>query len=230
MDNERLKEACNKIKIIKDNLPAKIYPEMVSIKAKIPFKVLTLRELLIHRVGDLGDAACELYANSKVVPAIIITRALMETVAVMYYLYNIVNKAVISKSLKGFNDKIMCMLMGIRSGNSKTKPIHIMDCIRELNKWFEHFLEEYDNLSDIAHPNWFGLFGYYGKVKKEEMEIILGEGIRKVEAPFVMGVTGLSTAIEIFINFYDKIADVLPDFITLCETSLINEVSDLKTK
>src|SRR5713226_5901821 len=81
---QTLKEARGFVDAIASSLPKQIQAAALTWKSKIPFKALTVRESLFHRVSALASAAVELFEAHRVIPAIILTRAVVETVAVMF--------------------------------------------------------------------------------------------------------------------------------------------------
>ena len=44
-------------------LPAEVSAPACTHKSKLPYKCLSLRELLIHRISDLADASIELFEH-----------------------------------------------------------------------------------------------------------------------------------------------------------------------
>ena len=82
-----LKEANKLCENIRQNLPNVADPAAVSIESKIPFKVLSIRELMLWRISDISDSAHELYKNEEIVSAIILTRSVMESVSVLFVLF-----------------------------------------------------------------------------------------------------------------------------------------------
>jgi len=84
---ELREEAKNLSQNIKEQLPLLADPATVSHFAKIPFKVLSIRELMIWRVSDLSESAINLIERFHIVGAIILIRAIIECVSLIYYLY-----------------------------------------------------------------------------------------------------------------------------------------------
>lgn len=85
--SEKLVEARQLADLIANCLPEKIEASGLTLKSKIPFKVVSLRELLIHRISALATPAVELYENSQYLGGVVLTRAVMETVALAYSLH-----------------------------------------------------------------------------------------------------------------------------------------------
>ena len=103
-DAELLEEACALSDQINSNLPDKIEAAALSHISKLPFKALTLRETLIHRMADLSDAAISLYKSSNIVPAIIMIRSVFETSAVLFWLFKKLKHVSETSDLYDIND------------------------------------------------------------------------------------------------------------------------------
>ena len=63
---------------IANSLPDQVNPATLTLKSKLPFKVLSLRELLIHRVSALAVATVDLQDRSNHLAAAILTRSSRE--------------------------------------------------------------------------------------------------------------------------------------------------------
>src|SRR5215475_4101125 len=86
-DPQRLELAKQLALNIRGSLPKALYAGSFTLKSKLPYKATSFRELLIHRVSDIADVAIELYESNRLVPAFILTRALVETTAILYWLH-----------------------------------------------------------------------------------------------------------------------------------------------
>jgi len=109
-----LDEVSTFLKLINVNLPKKISAASLSHHSKLPFKAFSLRGVLVHRITDLTEVAIDLYEADKVVPAIIMTRSVFETTAVLYLLYKKIKKAAMTKMLGVIDDFLMKSLFGGR--------------------------------------------------------------------------------------------------------------------
>jgi uncharacterized YccA/Bax inhibitor family protein len=77
-----LAEAKGRSDLIAKSLPLKVVAAALTFKSKLPFKALSVREVLIYRVSALSAAAVEMFEQRRLVPAAVLTRAVVETVAV----------------------------------------------------------------------------------------------------------------------------------------------------
>ena len=84
--------------------PPRVDPATISTKAKIPFKALCIREVLLYRVSELAEVALMCYQQNQLVAAATLTRALLESVALLYWLYKELTAAVAEKSTGKIDD------------------------------------------------------------------------------------------------------------------------------
>lgn len=80
-DAQRLREAREYSERFTASLPQHINAATLTVKSKLPFKALSIRELLLHRMAALSTAAVDLFSHKRVIPAVILTRAVVETLA-----------------------------------------------------------------------------------------------------------------------------------------------------
>jgi hypothetical protein len=206
------------IEEFKTRLPSEINANDSVSRSKLPWKVLSIRGPLLYRVIDLAEPACRLYEENMMAAAFTLTRSTLETSAMIYWLYSKMDDAVkTGKAGKALDDLLMRALLG-RRDRSHRQPINVLTCIGHMNKQFEGWEEMYSNLSEYAHPNWFGVMSLYGKLDRQAKRLNLqwpelgtraGEGL-----PLLLG------ALELFKFYYDESSDLLPAFIRVCDDNL----------
>jgi hypothetical protein len=69
-----------------NTLPKELYLGSFTLQSKLPWKGTLFRELLLHRFSDFLDTTLELYEADRIIPAFVLTRAIMENTAMMYWL------------------------------------------------------------------------------------------------------------------------------------------------
>ena len=74
------------------SLPATVDPAMLTLRSKLPFKALSIREMLIHRVSALADAAVLLFERHNYLGGVVVTRSILETVAIASALERALNQ------------------------------------------------------------------------------------------------------------------------------------------
>src|SRR5258708_1364154 len=113
------------------SLPDRIQISALTFKSKLPFKALAIRELLIHRVSELASSAVENFEIGRVVSGIALTRAVMETGALIFELHRRVTQFLVDKNVEQFDSFLMISLMG--SHNNADLPL-AMNVLTVINR------------------------------------------------------------------------------------------------
>jgi len=199
-------------------LPEVIHPQEVSSKAKIPYKVLMLRELLIHRMAELSDEARILLSAKKVLPSLILARAAFETTAALFTLRKKIKSVLDSEKLGQIDDEVVKLVLGSRSGIGTVEAFNVLTFIDHLNETFEGLRKTYEDLCDFTHPNWSGCYGVYGQLDRQTKSVTFKKNSGKaLEFPYSLGITSLVMALEIFIDHYHELSEILPKFTEVCD-------------
>lgn len=114
-DEEALAEAKEFAQRLAASLPDVIPAAGLTHKSKLPFKALSIRELLIHRGSELASAAVENFERRRIVAGVSLTRALIETVAVLFALHKSVARFLDDHDSEVFDSFLMKTLMGSRN-------------------------------------------------------------------------------------------------------------------
>lgn len=207
---------------IRLSLPPRIDPATVSTKAKIPFKALCIREVLLYRVSELGNAGLECYQQKQLVAAGILSRSLMESVAVLYWMNEKIKTSVENGSTGDIDDFFKKVLIGSRNGSSPLDAYNVLKAIDIVTKDIPHYRNLYEELSEIAHPNYSGALGAYAKRNQETVCYELDTA--RLPWPMILG--PLVTSLELFVHFYDGMILYLKQFAQLCEKELERTVRE----
>lgn len=81
-----MSEIPESLEVLEASLPKQINGYALSLRSKLPWKVMLYREALIWRVVELGRGAFENLRGDKLVSGIVLTRAAVETAAALWYL------------------------------------------------------------------------------------------------------------------------------------------------
>ncbi len=206
--------------MLESNLPRRVDPTSVSLSAKIPFKALIYREVLIWRFVELTRSAFENYTNSRLGSATVLTRAAVETTAALWYLDGKIGDVIEKSNVGGIDEHLMRLLCGYKNVPDMPDPINVLTFVDRVDKKIDGFRSEYDELSEFAHPNWCGTSLLYSKDNKEKIWTDFGNDIKNLEHVKEVGTSNLVTALEIFDHKYNRIADMMPEFIKICECEL----------
>ncbi len=205
-DEEILAEAKEFAVRLTASLPDRIQISALTFKSKLPFKALAIRELLIHRVSELASSAVENFEIGRVVSGIALTRAVMETGALIFELHRRVTQFLVDKNVEQFDSFLMISLMGSHNNADLPLAMNVLTVIDRMNKTIDGVRSTYDTLCEVTHPNWAGTMGSFGEIDKEKLELKLGSSDRATG--FRVGVNALSGALMTFEHYYNALAEL----------------------
>jgi hypothetical protein len=224
-----MEEIRGRIELLESNLPARVDAMAVSPISKLPYKALLYREALIWRMAELGREALESFEKNKLVSAIVLTRATVETSAALWCLCAKIGAVVKSGVVGDIDDYLTRLMMGTATGASSTDPnatdpvlprsIKVGAFLKQVDKDIEGFSHQYGILSEYAHPNWAGTALLYSKHNPEDRCTIFGQNTRG-DSTKNIGVVNLSVALMMFERSYTRVGDLMAAFIALCESRL----------
>lgn len=206
-DAERFALAKQLASSLRASLPNELCAGSFTLRSKLPYKATSFREVLIHRISDIADVAIDLYQNDRLVPAFIETRAVVETTAMIYWLYRKSCEFVEKPDEDSFDEFLMQGIFGSRDGTTKHESYNVLTAVDRLDKKFNGLGQMYDTLCEFTHPNWSGVMGSYSKIDKEKYVLYLGKEHRK--PPLSFGLGPLIVSLVIFRDYYNALADVL---------------------
>jgi hypothetical protein len=212
-----LQEAKLYVESLRSSLVKRTDPAQVSTIAKIPYKALEIREALLYRATDLADAACMLFEKENLVSAACVSRALQETVAVLFCVNRRVKETIKNKDIDRLDDDLMIILMGTKNNPELPDPKNILSMIDRVDKEIPSFRALYDNLSEFAHPNWAGTLGIYSKINKEKVWTDFGRNIKGGDAVRYQAIPVLYASLKLIVHIYDEFVEFLPQLATICE-------------
>jgi len=192
---------------IREGLPKGVNARAFTLESKLSFKVTSLREVLIHRIAELALTAVELYESDKLVSAFVVTRAVIETVAMIYWLHEKVMEFLSSKDIQKLDDFLMRAMLGSRDGTTSLDSYNVLAAVDRVDKEFLDFRKMYDRLCEFTHPNWSGVLGSYGKIDRERFILRLGSDLRR--QPIAFGLEPLIGGLTIFEHYYNDLAGLL---------------------
>ena len=172
-------------------------------KWKVTYQSYCLRETVAWRFLDILEQSWFLHENGKALGARILLRSAVETIAILIYVNQLIEK-VISESItfNEFQQKMLNLLAGSRNSLSAHQSINILTILQKCEKKYEGLLEIYEWLSESAHPNYEGMrFAYSETDKKKYITKFM---IRTDELYAPMQEEGMKTIIAIFEHEYNE--------------------------
>ena len=190
------------IKSITDDLQSKVKCKATDSNLNIPFKILIHRETLAYRVSELTKAALQLYESDLVVPAFIMTRAVVETASLLFSLHKQVRQYCKDRDAAKLNAVLLKTIMGSKDNSTDIPCDNILNSVDKMNKEFPGMREGYETLCEYTHPNWAGVLGSYGTINDDCLSF---EDRRTPKAEI-----GLSLLVPTIVIFLAYSSDLIP--------------------
>jgi hypothetical protein len=225
MNNPTIENLIEKIdknlRILEGKLKTQISPGEVTLLSKIPYKVLSIREIFLHRTFDFAVSSRLLFDNMRIVPAILLVRSIMETNAIIYRINALSVTAINSKDPTDLDNEAMIVLCGTRDPDElEYKSKNILSYIEKIQKSYSEYKYIYDTLSEFVHPNHDGCLGAYGKVDDKAKITYLGFDKEFNHFIHLETVRFLLLNLELFQEEYGKNEKLLPELIKVCDDDL----------
>ncbi|WP_124834079.1 hypothetical protein [Burkholderia sp. Bp9031] len=171
------------------------------------FYALVAREALLHRVVALADDAFFLFDAQRALSAAIVTRSILETMAVLGYLHDVFEKFDASGDEKTLYSRVAKVVVGARNMPDESPlAVHVLDAIRQTERRMvvPGLMSVYESLCEFTHPNWSGLLGFFGE-HENAYRVVLGGPPRAVPPVDIHLAIVLST----FEALYDPLGDLI---------------------
>jgi hypothetical protein len=130
-------------------------------RSKLAWKVGVYQQVLLHRIVSLADGAAVAWNSRTTLSAFLCTRALVETIALLYHLRQAVDKFLTDELVGDLNAVAEHGLYSSRNPewvsefpNLKAKSV--LTFIDKLDKYLPGVRGHYDRLSERCHPNSLG--------------------------------------------------------------------------
>jgi hypothetical protein len=146
-----------------------------------------------------------------------LSRATVESAALAWKLMEVLDDRR-KLSPQELNDTLIRMLVGSRLWPDAPQALQILSCIDRMDKKVPGVRKSYDILSEIAHPNWRGVFGMYAETDEPQFTAHFGRGLRPSESTKGAIVNALLGALELFEFAYNRISDGMPEFLAELES------------
>jgi len=201
---------------LRESLPSSISVAALGVKSKAPFQLLSTREALIWRTEELARNACDALERDDLAVAAILTRAVTENAAVAWKLKDVLDTRQ-QQTTEQLNEILMRLLVGSRIWEDFPQAVQILTSIDRMDKRIPGVRRGYDNLSEMTHPNWQGVFGLYSRTDEAEFTTYFGRGLRGAENNKGMVADLLVGSLNLFEYAYNKISEAMPAFLAELE-------------
>ena len=188
-------------------LPTKVSAGELNVWAKAPYKALVVRGGLLWRSQELGADAIQAFADGRLATAILLTRAVIENVALHWRLGDLIagRKATTGSEL---SDTLTRMLVGWKNDKEFPEAFNALSMIDRLDKIIPGVRDSYNQLSEVAHPNYGGVHGLYAE---ENFVTHLGPKVRNATPRHSVLILAASLGLQI--NADVQFSDALREWI-----------------
>lgn len=181
-----------------------------SVTVKVPLKILAVVGSLAWRAHDFGTLACDLFEHQRVIPGAVITRALMETTALLYSVWKKTNQAVMDMKLEMLDDFLVRCLSGNRLRKGDPEAPSVITAIHALDKesGCDKYKDLYESLCEFCHPNALGSFYAYCRFDDASRMLSFGHNRGLTKGSDVAFCVVF--ALEVLLEFLGRIESLLP--------------------
>ncbi len=217
MTDDDMKEARARANVLRESLPQSVDAAALGVRSKVPFQLLCTREALIWRTEELSRTACDALERDDLAAAALLARATVESAAIAWRLMELLDDRQ-KFSPRELSVNLVRMLVGSRLWPDAPQAPQILSCIDRMDKKVPGVRKSYDILSEIAHPNWRGVFGMYAKTDEATFTVQFGRSLRSTEGTKGAIVNALLGALDLFEFAYNRISDAIPVFLAKLES------------
>lgn len=197
-----MKDAGKFLEELSNRLPSSVDPRLKNMRTLTLYQVVYLRDALAHRIRDLSEKTVPLFESNQLIPAFLVTRALLETVSLLYELHKKVVSAIDRKEVRQLDEWLERATLGRRNVDTKITAPNILSALDSMNTEYAGVREMYDQLSEFCHPNFAGVIASYSRLNDTESMLLLGP---HDEPPMPLGSTPYLIALKLAVHYYDKI-------------------------
>lgn len=207
-------EECRKLAArVANSLPKYVDPDLEKLPSQIPFRVICLNSILIHRIAHLSQECIDLHAKKYVISSLIIARAAMETAALLYLLDKKIIQSLETTDTVELERFIKKATIGSRNGDTEDESVNILTAINHIARKYPEYGYFYRDLSEYCHPNFAGLLGAYADLSEDKSKLALGPkndlGITSIEP--------LTSTLMVAEHYYGEVKVKHNDLLGLCK-------------
>ncbi|MFA4900822.1 MAG: hypothetical protein WC563_14980 [Brevundimonas sp.] len=191
-------------------LPTQVAVEEIGVWSVSPYKALVVRGGLLWRSQELGADAIRAFKEGRLATAIILTRAVIENVALHWRLGEVITKRA-ERSPKELSETLTRMIVGWKNDEEFPVAFNVLGMIDHLDKHLPGVRNSYDQLSEIAHPNYGGVHGLYAENDESNFLTNLGPKVRSALPRH--SVLILAATLGVQINADVQFSDALKEWI-----------------
>lgn len=202
------------------SLPEGVDLLQLSEQTKTAAKVQLIREASLWRQEEITRTALLSYEQGDLVVPAMLTRAAMETAALIMYVSEKVERALSHGATAELDVQLSGILTGSKSWPETPGAVNVLTLVDRVTKKIDSFRQSYDFLSEATHPNWAGTHGAYSKLDRSTMMVSYSRRGEQGENKATGVLKPLAGSLELFIGYYEYLGDMLLPFARVCDRDL----------
>ena len=203
-------EAYDKLTVI---LPAEVNAAIKRGCRPAPVLACFLRAGLLHRAADIAGSAVAFYSQWRPTPALLMTRAVVESVAVYYSLYEEIKEAVDSQDASDADNCIEAFLHASNGHNYKDPQSgDMLTAVDRLEHLVKGVRKHYNMLNQVTYPSGAGTWQHYGGVAGIDRLAIYTFAPSHSWLPLETGLRLLAALLNGVVKVDGSLVDVLAKF------------------
>ncbi|PWG03364.1 hypothetical protein [Sphingosinicella humi] len=221
---KRIEELLNEIAEQRDTLAKLLMPAVdpaeISFTAKTPYKVACYRQGLLWRANELSRSGYASLARGDAIAGNVLARALVEVAAAMGHLHRLLQRQVEGGLEANFDETVMQLLLGSRNDEAMPQAVNVMAMLKGADKDAPGLLGQYEQLCEVAHPNWDGTCGAFSTVDREQILTHFGTETDRYKVRVLIGLHSVAGALAGVLHWQKKVSDLIPVITSLCEQDI----------
>jgi len=205
------------------SLPKQIDAPAIS-RVKLAGNAIWCRETLFWRFTELAQDALEKLDQKRLASAMLLTRAVVETGAALWYLDTKIMRAIETSDVSELDEKLKQLVVGYKDPSAHAdgvpKAINVLTFVGQVDKEIGGYASQYAALCEYSHPNHDGTAGLYSHPHEDTGLIDLGSNVRGSQSHETICALNLSVAVMMFKHSYAAIGHALDQLIHLCEKAI----------
>lgn len=179
--------------------------------AKLNRMVALWKSMLAFRLADIADASLNLIEEDRLVCGNILTRSALETAAAIHVLGKRTSAAKDHSDYDELLQFLQRALFGSRDESSEHDALNVLTMIDHLDKEISVARDQYDHLSEYAHPNLKGGLMAYSSIDIPELTAKLGINPDKLP-PITFGLGDLEIVLVVGLEQLERLERIAEEF------------------
>jgi hypothetical protein len=197
------------LKELNSNLLERIDVKSFDCESSIPFKTYDLINGLLYRSHDLASTSFSLIKQKDTTSALLLTKALIESIAGLEYLSFKMGNLSYTKNLESFESVLKSMLFG----NSNDEIVSMVNSLIDRSP---ELASSYSHIDEHSYPDFAGSHGLYAKMNMKEFFVEYEKNINEEKLnSYHQGLQAIHTSLELLESTYKKILEDKENFIAL---------------